>query len=179
MSEGYSAAAAAKSLQSSTTLWDTIDGSPPGSPVPGILQARTLEWVAIYSTRMHFWSPRLKVIPPNLHFRSPWYAHSQWYLKKEQWLFLSILSLSRCLPHGRRSLESCSPRGRWGSDTTERLHFHALEKETATHSSVLAWRIPGMGEPGGLLSMELHRVGHYWSDLTAAAAAGASPVVQR
>ena len=46
------------------------------------------------------------------------------------------------------------------SDTTERLHFHALEKEMATHSSVLAWRIPGTGEPGGLPSMELHRVGH-------------------
>ena len=41
------AAAAAKSLQSSPTLWDPIDGSPPGSPVPEILQARTLEWVAI------------------------------------------------------------------------------------------------------------------------------------
>ena len=40
-------AAAAKSLQSCPTLWDPIDGSPPGSPVPGILQARTLEWVAI------------------------------------------------------------------------------------------------------------------------------------
>ena len=37
---------------------------------------------------------------------------------------------------------------------------HALEKETATHSSVLAWRVPGMGEPGGLPSMGLHRVGH-------------------
>ena len=50
------------------------------------------------------------------------------------------------------------------SDTTERLHFHfsfhVLEKEMATHSSVLAWRIPGTGEPGGLLSMGLHRVGH-------------------
>ena len=39
-------------------------------------------------------------------------------------------------------------------------YFHALEKEMATHSSVLAWRIPGMGEPGGLPSMGLHRVGH-------------------
>ena len=43
---------------------------------------------------------------------------------------------------------------------TERLHFHALEKEMATHSSVLAWRIPGTGEPGGLLSMGSQRVGH-------------------
>ena len=40
------------------------------------------------------------------------------------------------------------------------FHFHALEKEMATRSSVLAWRIPGTGEPGGLLSMGLHRVGH-------------------
>ena len=40
------------------------------------------------------------------------------------------------------------------------FHFHALEKEMAADSSVLAWRIPGMGEPGGLLSMGLHRVGH-------------------
>ena len=48
------------------------------------------------------------------------------------------------------------------SDTTERLHFHfhALEEEMATHSSVLAWTIPGTGEPDGLLSMGSHRVGH-------------------
>ena len=55
------------------------------------------------------------------------------------------------------------------------FHFHALEKEMATHSSVLAWRIPGMGEPGGLPSMGLHRVGHDWSDLAAAAAAAYIP----
>ena len=46
------------------------------------------------------------------------------------------------------------------SDTTEQLHFHALEKERETHSSVLAWRIPEMGKPGGLLSMGSHRVGN-------------------
>ena len=56
------------------------------------------------------------------------------------------------------------------SDFTLTFHFHALEREMATHSSVLAWRIPGTGEPGGLLSMGLHRVGHDWSDLAAAAA---------
>ena len=55
------------------------------------------------------------------------------------------------------------------SDFTFTLHFHALEKEMATHSSVLAWRIPGMGEPGRLPSMGSHRVGHDWSDLAAAA----------
>ena len=46
------------------------------------------------------------------------------------------------------------------SDFTFSFHFHALEKEMATHSSVLAWRIPGMGEPGGLPSIGLHRVRH-------------------
>ena len=45
------------------------------------------------------------------------------------------------------------------SDFTFTFHFHALEKAVAAHSSTLAWRIPGMGEPGGLLSTELHRVG--------------------
>ena len=52
-------------------------------------------------------------------------------------------------------------------DFTFTFHFHALEKEMATHSSVLAWRIPGMGEPGGLPSMVSHRVGHDCSDLAA------------
>ena len=56
------------------------------------------------------------------------------------------------------------------NDFTFTFHFHALEKEMATHSSVLAWRIPGTGEPGGLPSMGSHRVGHDWSDLAAAAA---------
>ena len=46
------------------------------------------------------------------------------------------------------------------SDFTLTFHFHALEKEMATHSSVLAWRTPGTGEPGGLLSMGSHRVRH-------------------
>ena len=46
------------------------------------------------------------------------------------------------------------------NDFTFTFYFHALEKEMATHSSVLAWRIPGMREPGGLPSMGLHRVGH-------------------
>ena len=49
------------------------------------------------------------------------------------------------------------------------FHFHALEKEMATHSSVLAWRISGTGEPGGLLFRGLHRVGHDQCDLAAAA----------
>ena len=57
------------------------------------------------------------------------------------------------------------------SNFTFTFHFHALEKEMATHSSVLAWRIPGMAEPGGMPSMGSHGVGHDWNDLAAAAAA--------
>ena len=60
------------------------------------------------------------------------------------------------------------------SDFTLTFHFHALEEEMATHSSVLAWRIPWTGEPGGLPSMGSHRVGHNWGDLAAAAAAAES-----
>ena len=60
------------------------------------------------------------------------------------------------------------------SDFTFTFHFHALQKAMATHSSVLAWRIPGMGEPGGLPPMGSHRVGQDWSDLAAAAAAAAA-----
>ena len=54
------------------------------------------------------------------------------------------------------------------SDVTFTFHFHALEKEMAAHSSILAWRIPGTEEPSGLPSMGSHRVGHDWSDLAAA-----------
>ena len=63
----------------------------------------------------------------------------------------------------------------WLSDFT--FHFHPLEKEIAAHSSVLPWRIPGTGEPHGLPSMGLHRVGHNWSDLAAAAAAACSLLI--
>ena len=64
--------------------------------------------------------------------------------------------------HGRRSLVGCSPWGRRESlgDFTCTSQFHALEKEMATHSSVLAWRIPGTGERHGLPSVGSHRVGH-------------------
>ena len=75
--------------------------------------------------------------------------------------------------HGWRSLEAAV---HWVAEGQTRLsdfpftfHFHVLEKEMATYSSVLAWRIPGTAEPGGRPSMGSHRVGHHWSDLAAAA----------
>ena len=75
-------------------------------------------------------------------------------------------------PHGRRSLvasvHGVAKSRTWLSDFTFTFHFHALEKEMATHSRVLAWRIPGTAEPGGLQSMGSHRVRHDWRDLAAA-----------
>ena len=98
---------------------------------------------------------------------------SKAYQRRRRWHPTPVLLPGKS--HGWRSLVGCSPwvaRSRtWLSDFTFTFHFHALEKEIATHSSVLAWRIPWMGEPGGLLSMGSHRVGHNWSDLAAAAVA--------
>ena len=64
------------------------------------------------------------------------------------------------------------------SDFIFTFHFHALEKEMATHSSTLAWRIPGTVEPSGLPSMGLHRVGHDWWDLAAAAAGRSASLLE-
>ena len=76
-----------------------------------------------------------------------------------------------------------SPWGRKESDTTERLHFQfslsCMEKEMATHFSVLAWRIPWTGEPNALPSLGSHGVGHDRSDLAAAAAAAAAGEAER
>ena len=99
-------------------------------------------------------------------------------------ILVNILGEGNGTPLQYSCLESPMDRGAWWAavhgvtksrtrlnDFTFTFHFHALEKEMATHSSVLAWRIPGTGEPGGLQSMRSHRVGHDWSDLAAAAAA--------
>jgi len=91
-------------------------------------------------------------------------------IRRRQWHPTPVLLLRKS--HGRRSLVGCSLWDRysrtWLSDFTFTFHFHALEKEMATHSSVLALRIPGTGEPDGLPSMGLHRGGQDWSDLAAA-----------
>ena len=69
---GPPAAAAAKSLQSCPTLCDPIDGSPPGSPIPGILQARTLEWVAISSSNAWKWKVKVKSLSHVRLLATPW-----------------------------------------------------------------------------------------------------------
>ena len=118
------------------TCSDPMDCSPPGSSVHGIFPASILLlfFVFLYIIRTLFW--------------------------RRQWHPTPVLLPGKS--HGWRSLVGCSPWGHKESDTTERLHFHfhALEKEMTTHCSVLAWRIPGPGEPGGLPSMGSHRVRH-------------------
>ena len=73
----WTAAAAAKSRQSCPTLCDPIDGSPPGSPVPGILQARTLEWVAISFSNEGKWKAKVKSLSCVRLFTTPWTAAYQ------------------------------------------------------------------------------------------------------
>ena len=73
----HAAAAAAKSLQSCPTLCDPIDGSPPGSPIPGILQARTLEWVAISFSNAWKWKVKVKSLSHVWLLATPWTAAYQ------------------------------------------------------------------------------------------------------
>ena len=94
------------------------------------------------------------------------------FIWRRQWHTTPVLLPGES--QGRGSLVGCSPWGCWESgsqtwlsDFTFTFHFHALEKGMEAHSSVLAWRIPETGEPGGLPSMGSHRVGHDWSDLAA------------
>ena len=76
-SDNFKPAAAVKPLQSCPTLWDPIDGSPPGSPVPGILQARTLEWVAISFSNAWRWKVKVKSLSCVRLFVTPWTAAYQ------------------------------------------------------------------------------------------------------
>ena len=92
--------------------------------------------------------------------------HTRPPCRRRQWHPTPVLLPGKS--HGQRSLWAAvhgvaKSRTRL-SNFTFTFHFHALEKEMATHSSVLAWRIPGMGKPSGLLSIGSHRVGHDWSD---------------
>ena len=149
---------------------DPMDCSLPGSSVHGIFQARMLEWIAISFFRgssqprnrtwvsciagrfFTNWAIREALLRDKaLHYSSIFFLGRYNYIKKQRFFFFFLIKRL--------------------SDFTFTIHFHALEKEMATHSNILAWRIPGMAEPGGLPSMGSHRVGHDWSDLAAVAAA--------
>ena len=106
--------------------------------------------------------------------RHDWATELNWSVVfgRRQWQPTPVLLPGKS--HGQRSLVGCSSWAHKELDMTDWLHFHfhfhfhALEKEMATHSSVLAWRIPGTEEPDGLPSVGSHRVWHDWSNLAAA-----------
>ena len=161
------AAAAAKSLQSCLTLRDPIDSSPPGSPVPGILQARTLEWVAIAFSNAWMWKVKVKSLSRVWLFATPWSATHQappsmGFSRQEYWsgvpspslmlkansfkFFLFSFMIKTCFlrtfTHSRTSLVV-----RWLGIRLPVQEMQVwplgqedlLEKEMSPHSSVLAW----------------------------------------
>ena len=165
--------------------------------VHGILQARILEWVAFPFSRgssqlsdrtqvshitsgfFIIWAPREALLEEWKHSNTDFFKKCVYlfgctrsFLRRRQWHPAPVLLPRKS--HGRRAwwsaVHGVAKSGTRLSDFTFTFHFHALEKQMATHSSVLAWRIPGTGEPGRLLSLGLHSVGHDWSDLAAAAA---------
>ena len=157
------AAAATKSLQSSPTLWDPIESSPPGSPVPGVLQARTLEWVAISFSNA--WSEKWKW-SRSVVSNSSWPHGLQPTRLLHPWDFpgKSTGVGGHCLLHWVPTLLY--------SSIIEHCHTHKSSIELGSARVELQCSClenPGTGEPGGLPSMGLHRVRHDWSDLAAAA----------
>ena len=124
--------------------------------------------MALFHSLLRLGSPPVCMYAPHLPCLITCLWTVRLFPRRRQWQPTPVLLPGKS--HGWRNLVGCSPWGRtWLSDFTFAFHFHALEKEMATHSSVLAWRIPGTGEPGGLPSLGSHRVGHDWSDLAAAA----------
>ena len=161
---------------------DPVDCSQPGSSVHGILQARILQWVSIPFSKGSSW-PRDQNWDSCIAGR----FFIIWATREDpNWVRASrlyILGEGNGTPLQYSCLKNPMDRGAWWaavhgvaksqtrlSDFTFTFYFHALEREMATHSSVLAWRIPGMGQPAGLPSMGSHRVRHDWSDLAASAA---------
>ena len=117
----------------------------------GLLRVSTWDLWALLGSLLwrRQWQPTPVLLPGNFRDGGAWWAAVHGVAKSRTWL----------------------------SDFSFPFHFHALEKEMATHSSVLARRIPGMGKPGGLPSVGSRRVGHDWSDLAAAGEAAAGSIL--
>ena len=161
------AAAAAKSLQSCPTLCDPMDVSPPGSPIPGILQARTLEWVASSFSNAWKWKVKVKSLSRVRLVATPWIAAyqaplSMGFSRQEYWsglpaIYLGVskrASLVAQMVKNPPTMQETWVRSLGWEDP--------LEEGMATDSRILVWRIPWTEEPGGLQSMGSQRVRHDW-----------------
>ena len=153
------ASAAAKSLQSCPTLCDLIDGSPPGSAVPGILQARTLEWVAISFSSAWKWKVKVKLLSRVWPSVTPWTAAyqappSMGFSRQEYWSGVPLPSPMEMASSPNNIIQ----RQAWIWATVRPI----WEKAMAPHSSTLAWKIPWAEEPVRLQSMGSLRVGRDW-----------------
>ena len=158
----------------------TIPLGSPSAPAPSIqCRASNLEWQLVSYDIIYVSMSFSQIIPPcpsptesiRLIYTSVSLLlyHIQGY-QRRQWHPTPVLLPGKS--HGQRSLVGYSPWGHEESDMTEWLNSHfslsCIGREMATHSSVLAWRISGTAEPGGLLSIGLHRVRHDWSNLAVA-----------
>ena len=120
----HDSAAAAKSLQSCPTLCDPIDGSLPGSPVPGILQARTLEWVAISFSNAWKWEVKVKSLNRVRHFATPWTAAYQWNPKEQESSDTPIIRSYISEKNQSGIKENIAFRNSWMSELQEEVWTH-------------------------------------------------------
>ena len=170
----FAAAAAAKSIQSCPTLCDPIDRGPPGSPVPGILQARTLEWVAISFSNAWKGKVKVKSLSHVRLFVTPWSAAYQaplsvGFSRQEYWSGVPIVDLqcdNFCCT--AKWLSYTHIWGFHGGSDGKKICLKCgredpLEKGMTTYFSILAWRVPWTEESGRL---PLQRVRHEWVNNT-------------
>jgi len=152
----YTDAAAAKSLQSCPTLCDPIDGNPPGSPIPGVLQARTLEWAAISFSNAWRWKMKVKSLSCVLLFTTPWIvAHqvplSMGFSRQEYWSGLPFPSpqIHRWYhPYSRKWRRTKEPideseRGEWKSYENVGLKLNIQKTNIMVSSPIPSWQIDG------------------------------------
>ena len=127
---------------------------------PSWCQVLSIVTVCYHSSRKE--GKKKLVLKSQIYITAQLITWTRTVIRRRQWHPTPVLLPRKS--HGWRSLVGCSPWGRQSrtrlSNFTFTFHFPALEKEMATHSNVLAWRIPGTGKPSGLPSMGSHRVRH-------------------
>ena len=148
----YTTTTTTKSLQSCPTLFDHKDGSPWGSPIPGILQARTLEWVAISFSSAWKWKVKVKSLSHVRLFATPWTAAHQaplsmGFSRQENWSGVPL-----GLPYSQTVKNLLVVQETWVQSLGQE---DPLEKKMTIYLSILAWKTPWTEEPGELQSMEL------------------------